>query len=193
MPLMSGMRMSVTMQPMLTSAKRSRNAVAEACVSARMPDDVSRKASESRTASSSSMIWTMASAGIGSLLFADGAEREAEDRSAARVRFDPDSTAMGVDDRPRDRQADAHSLPLGGDEGLEQLAGNLGCDPRSSIGDAHLDHVVVDEAGADQEFPRRRIGHGIDGIADQIEKDLLDLDAVGEHEIGVRVELQTYP
>ena len=44
---------------------------------------------------------------------------------------DPDASAMRLDDGARDRQADAHALALGGDERLEQLLGDLRRDARS--------------------------------------------------------------
>ena len=69
------------------------------------------------------MTWTSPfSDGIADLLACDRGQGEGEHRSAAGIGADRDAAAMRLDDGARDRQADAHALPLGGDERLEQLA-----------------------------------------------------------------------
>jgi hypothetical protein len=58
---------------------------------------------------------------------------EAEDRPATRVVFGPHLAAMRHDDRPADRQADAHPGSLGGDEGLEQPLADIGRQARAGV------------------------------------------------------------
>lgn len=72
----------------------------------------------------------------------------------------------------RDRQANAHAVPLGGHERGEEIVGDLGCDPRARVGDGHQ-RLVVQAADADGQFPARTGFHGVDGVADQVDDDLL--------------------
>ena len=58
-PLMSGMRRSVTRHPLRIVGAAARKAVAESCSRTAKPETVSMKASDLRTGSSSSTMWTM--------------------------------------------------------------------------------------------------------------------------------------
>src|SRR6266568_749341 len=90
--------------------------------------------------------------GIADFLFADRAKREVENGASLRVGLEPDLSAVGLDDRPRDRQADAHALALGGDERLEQLLGDFGRDAAPGVCDADRDHVLLVGAGGNDEL-----------------------------------------
>ena len=46
--------------------------------------------------------------------------------------------------------------------------------------------------GRDDKFALVRVFHGFNGVAHQIEQDLLNLHLVGKHEIGARVELEAH-
>src|SRR5262245_15746374 len=148
MPLSPGILTSVMTQPALTVEAILRNAAAESWVCTSMPTVPSRKASDSRMASSSSMTWTTAlSDGIAEVLLGYGPQGEAKDRPAAGIGLHADLPAVGLDDGAGDRQADAHAMGLVGNEGLEQLRHDLGRDSRTGIGDADGDHPVPLRAG----------------------------------------------
>ena len=107
-------------------------------------------------------------------------------------RFEPDAAAMSLDDRPADRQADAHPALLGRDKRLKQLGRDGFADPPplSSM----LTRMKSGGSGAvwNCEASHRAVHHGVDCIADQVDEHLLNLDAVDEHLIGVRVELDVH-
>src|SRR5450756_1526342 len=73
---------------------------------------------------------------------------------AAGIGFNPDSSTMSLDDGARNRQADAHSLALGGDERLEKLFGDFGRDPRTAVGHADPDVTVIGRDDRNDEFAR---------------------------------------
>src|SRR5262249_61433558 len=110
-PLSSGILKSVMMQPVRTVGATCRNATADSCVRISMPADPNWKASAWRTASSSSITWTMdLSGGIAEILPARGPQREAEDRSAVRIGLHRDLPAVRLDNGAADRQADTHAV-----------------------------------------------------------------------------------
>ena len=113
--------------------------------------------------------------------WAHAAKGEPENRAAGRIGLRRYLAAMGLDDRPRDRQADPQALRLGGDEGLEKLVRDFGRDPGTGID--HLDdgHAVLAALGCDREFAARRVFHRFDGVAQQIEHHLLNLHLVRKH------------
>src|SRR6516162_2160292 len=109
-----------------------------------MPADPSWKASAWRTASSSSMTWTMdLSGGIAEILPARGPYGEPKDRSAGGTGLHRDLSAVGLDNSAADRQADTHAVALVGDEGLEELRHQFRRDSRAGVDHADGDHVVV--------------------------------------------------
>ena len=57
-------------------------------------------------------------------------------------RLEPDAAAMRFDDRPADRQADAHAVRLGRDERLEQLRRDRRRDAGAGILDDDLDQPL---------------------------------------------------
>src|SRR5215471_5079812 len=119
MPLRSGILTSVMMQPVSTGSAALRNPVAESYVRTSIPADPSWKLSTSRTASSSSITWTMGlSDGIGEIL-QRGPQREAKDRSPAGISLHRNPSAVGLDNGATDRQTDTHAMRLVGDKGLE--------------------------------------------------------------------------
>src|SRR5215831_7958060 len=141
-PLSSGILTSVMMQPVWTVGATCRNRAADAYVRTSMPAEPSWKASASRTASSSSITWTMdLSAGIAEILSGRGSQREAKDRSTA-----------GLDNGAADRQADAHAVALVGDKGLEELRHQLRRDAGAGVGHADDDHIAVAGCGGDDEL-----------------------------------------
>src|SRR5262249_30362991 len=193
MPLMPGIRTSVITQFKLASGIFSRKAAAEEWVATSTRAVRSRKASDSRSASSSSMIWTVPfSDGIADLLLRHCGQRKAEHRTASGIWPRRDRTAMGLHDRARDRQTDAHAVALRGDERLEKLGADLRRDAGSSVGNGNFDHVLGRQRGGDDEFATLGVLHRLDGIAHQVEQHLLDLHFVSQHIIGARIELEAH-
>src|SRR5262249_29888817 len=152
-PLSSGILTSVMMQPVWTVGAASRKTAADAYVRTSMPAEPSWKASASRTASSSSITWTMdLSGGIAEILPARGPQCEAEDRSTARIRLHRDLSAVGLDNGAADRQADTPAAGLVGDKGLEELRRQLRRDAGAGVGHADDDHIAVAGCGGDDEL-----------------------------------------
>ena len=67
-----------------------------------------------------------------------------------------------------------------------------GADAGTGIGDGDFDHVVGRRRGRDDKFAALGILHRLDGIAHQIEQDLLNLHLVGQHEVDARIELEAH-
>src|SRR5262249_49557191 len=190
-PLSSGILTSVMMQPLWTVGATSRNATADSYVRTSMPADPSWKASAWRTASSSSMTWTMdLSDGIAEILLARGLYGEAKNRSTAGIGLHRDLSTMGLDNGAADRQADTHAVTLVGDKGLEELRHHFLRDPGPGVGHADGDHIVIAGSGGNNELASLRRLHGLDGIAQQVQQNLLDLHLVDKDEIDGRVELK---
>src|SRR5215813_54316 len=191
MPLSSGILMSVMMQPVWTVGATSRKTATDSYVRTSMPADPSWKASAWRTASSSSMTWTMdLSDRIAGILPGRGPQRETKDRSAAGIGLHQNLSTVGLDNSAADRQADTHAVALVGDEGLEELRHQFRRDPGPGVGHADGDHIVVAGRGGNDELASLRRLHRLDGISQQVEQHLLNLHFVDEHEIDGRVELK---
>src|SRR5580692_531464 len=192
-PLNPGIRTSVMMQVKPVSGSTSRNAAADAWLITSRSAVRNRKASESRSASSSSMTCTIAgSDDIAGFLLGQDRQREREYRAAAGIGPRHDRAAVRLDDGARDRQTDAHALSLGRDERLKQLRADLGRDSRPGIGNADFDHIFAHRQSGDDQFAPFDVFHRIDGVAHQIEQNLLDLHLVGEHEIAAVVEIEAH-
>src|SRR5512143_1964181 len=118
-----------------------------------------------------------------------------ENRAIWRIRFNPDPAAVGFDNRAGNRQSDTHAVTLCGDEWLKQLLSDFRSDTRAAVGDADPDVPVIDRYDGDDQIACLRSFHRIHCITNQIEKHLLDLYAIGKHEIDRRVELElrAYP
>ena len=99
---------------------------------------------------------------------------------------------MRFDDRSADGQADAHALLLGRHERLEQLLGDGRADAGARVCDADLDQLVGNRLGRDREFAPLRAGHGFEGVADQVQQNLLDLYPVRQHVGGCGIERESY-
>src|SRR4051812_13015168 len=66
-------------------------------------------------------------------LLASGPQRNREAGAAARRLVGPYAAAMRFGNRPRDGQADTHSIIFGGDERVEQPLANLRRDPGAAV------------------------------------------------------------
>src|SRR6516164_11232144 len=90
MPLISGIRTSVMMQPGAACGNTSRNALADSKLFTLNAALRNKNASDSRSPSSSSMIWitgcaTAFSEAIAALLLVNDRQREDEDRTATGI------------------------------------------------------------------------------------------------------------
>src|SRR6516225_8943389 len=152
-PLSSGIRMSVMMQPVWIVGATSRNATADSYVRTSIPAEPSWNASAWRTASSSSITWTMdLSGGIAEILPVRGLYSEPKDRSASGIGLYRHLAAVGLDNGAADRQADTHAVALVGDEGLEELRHQFRRDSRAGVDHADGDHVVFVGRRGNDEF-----------------------------------------
>src|SRR3954462_9121706 len=97
----------------------------------------------------------------------DGGQSEMKGRSAGRIWFEPDSSAMCLDDGARNRQADAHAVSFGGDKRLEHMLRYFRLDARAGIGDAHA-YQIVGGHYRDLKVACDRSPHRIHRIADEI-------------------------
>src|SRR5476651_2498600 len=143
MPVISGMRTSVMMQPSVAAVlMAARNATALSWLLTSSRALRSRNDNESRAASSSSMTCTTALDGIADLLLSDASEREIENGSATRIGLGPNLPAVRLHDGPANRQAHSHSLLLRRDKRLKQPRHHVRCDSRSGIGNGDADHII---------------------------------------------------
>src|SRR3954468_6008622 len=126
-----------------------------------MPTALSRKANDSRMASSSSMTCTTGlSDGIADLLLGHRPQREAKGRAAGGVGARSNLSAMGLDNGAGNRQADAHAVAFVGNEGLEQMSRYVRRNPRAGVRDADSEHTVLVGGGRNRELAPLRRGRG---------------------------------
>ena len=97
---------------------------------------------------------------------------------------------MRFDNRPADRQADAHAGFLGRKEGLKQVLRHVFPKAGSGIGYHNFDHIVRRRHIGYGQFAARGMCHGLERVAKQIDQHLLDLDAVHQHQIVPRVQIE---
>src|SRR5580704_4585883 len=118
---------------------------------------------------------------------------ELESRPGVVVAGSPYASSIRFDDRPADRQAHAHAVHPGREESVEQAAHVFGIDADARI--AHRNkHLFGLHERADHEtsWP---VGYGfyrLHAVHHQVDDDLLQLDAAGEHrrQVAGEVELQ---
>src|SRR5579862_1317716 len=190
-PLMPGICTSAIRQDVIRSLFDLRNSSAEAKPLAMNPSERSRPVVASRTDSSSS---TMAIEGlivvmphsvsgakaILRLLLRDW-QRVSEHGARWFACLDPYAAAMRFDDRPGDRQSEAHAAGFGRVECIENL---LGPDrPKAGAGVAHADgdiaRTVLGRIDGEKSACLGRVFHRLDRIENEVEHDLLHLYRVG--------------
>ena len=87
---------------------------------------------------------------------------------------------MLLDNRPADRQPEAHAFRLRCEEGVEQLADRFRLDPDAGILDRN-EYLVGPVHSRSYLQYATAVGygsHGLDGVHQKIQYDLLQLDAV---------------
>ena len=104
------------------------------------------------------------------------------------VRLCPETTMMPLDDGAADGEPDAHAVALRRVEGIEQLVHALAVDAHAGIPHAHAHTIAVLPFGSDQQLPRPIVdaNHRVRGVAEQVENDLLELDAIASDRSGGR-------
>src|SRR4029078_2520993 len=131
-----------------------------------MPAVLNKKASDWRTASSSSTMCTTKLPGIAAPHFGRRLKREAEQGAPAGIRLSPQLSAMGLDDALGDGEADAHAGGLGGGERLKQTRHDLLCKSGAGGGDPDLDHALIQQDRFHHQLLFRASLHGFDGVPD---------------------------
>ena len=108
---------------------------------------------------------------------------EAEDRPRPRVRLDPDPAAVGLDDGARDREADPIPCALVVMKGWKSWSATSGLMPWPVSLTQTSTMSSAAGRGADDQLAARRVLHRLDGVADQVQRHLLDLHLVGQHQV----------
>ncbi len=121
---------------------------------------------------------------------------DGEDGAALGAGRHGDGAALGLDDPPADRQADAHAIRLGADEGLEEPVQHVAREAHAGI--LHLDlqpaavGILPDRGGDRQLLPLAAL-HRLDRVAQQVHQHLLHRDPVDPHRGQVRRQVQPEP
>src|SRR5687768_3926553 len=114
--------------------------------------------------------------------------REVKRGAAKGRRLGPDPAAVAEDDGVADRQAQPHTGGLGADERLEQMLGDFPGDAGAAVLDRHADMPVGAAARADPQAADGALRYRLDGVADEVDQHLLDLDPVDQYHVGQRIE-----
>src|SRR6476619_5921935 len=111
-----------------------------------------------------------------------GIERQMKGGAPERIVDRPEPATMGIDDGPANGQPQAETASLGGEEGVADLIEPLRWNPGSAILHRQLNPTVRGHAGGNGQQPvvRRSPRHGITGVADQVQDDLLQLHPVSQ-------------
>src|SRR5215510_4235348 len=125
-----------------------------------------------------------------------GVQGELKHRAAGAVRSKPQPAFVRLDDRTADRQAHPHAVGFGSEQRVEDAIGVLRADSCPGVGYRHDYAVGFADLGFDGQDPRlifRR--HRVNGVHDQVEKHLLELDPVSPdlRQLTVRLGLHEYP
>src|SRR5436190_3681716 len=122
-------------------------------------------------------------------------DREAECRAAIDVIFPPKPPAMGFDDRAADGKAHPKTVGFGGEKGFEHLLDGLSRQPAALVVDGGSEHAVVVHGGANQNLAITvaAVAHRFKGVEQEVEQDLLNLDANSTGWGKVGFEINQYP
>ena len=105
----------------------------------------------------------------------------------------PEAAVVFLDDGVADGEAHAHAGGFGGEEGLEDAAELVGAEAGAGIGNGGADGFRGFGPGANgkESFLGVLGEHGVDGVDDEVEDDLLEFDQVAHDggEIGVEVQV----
>src|SRR5467141_1483454 len=109
------------------------------------------------------------------------------------IRFAPQTTTMLFDDGTADGQSDAHSTALGRVKGLKELVHDVGLEANADILHRQAHTIAFVTFSSDEELPRTIVhaDHRVRSIAEQVQDDLLKLDAIGGDERKIVGELRS--
>jgi hypothetical protein len=109
-----------------------------------------------------------------------GRKRQAKRGAAPTLVLGPDAAAVCLDDRSRDREAQAEAFFLRREERVEELGQAVRGDPMADVTHGDLDGIVqAASLHDDQSFARLQLIHRVHRIHHQIQHDLLQTHAVG--------------
>ena len=104
----------------------------------------------------------------------------------------PTSGRRDQDYRSADRQSQAHAAALGREEGLEYLPGDRRVEPGPGVRycNRYLAGRIHRCANTQPAREAIRTAHHLDGVANQVDQQLLNLRAVGVHIGGTGAQLR---
>ena len=106
-------------------------------------------------------------------------QREVKGCPARGVRSEPQPAFVRLDDGPADCEPHSHPVGLGREERREYPLGLPRINPRTRVRHRHRHPIAFRPTGTDRQNSRLILcRHGVNGVHDQVEKDLLQLDAV---------------
>ena len=104
---------------------------------------------------------------------------------------------MRLHDRAADRQPHAHAIWLGGVEGVEELFSRFRSNSDTGISHRNKNLVALSQPRLHDQLagPAGDGGHRFETVDEQIDDDLLELDAIAKHfgETSRKVRLQRGP
>jgi hypothetical protein len=99
---------------------------------------------------------------------------------------------MSLDDGAADGESDAHAVALRRVKSVKQLVHILAVETRASVPHGHAHTIAALPFGSDQQLPRAIVDadHRVRGVAEQVQNDLLELDAIASDRWEVIGELR---
>ena len=116
-------------------------------------------------------------------------------RSATGVILGPEPAAMARDDRPADGQAHAQAVRLGAPERLEQAVELFRTDPCPWSLTLIRTSNRCAGCGSRRSARPGAFAHGVEGVQEEVEQHLLELDPVApdSRQLGVELERERDP
>src|SRR5580704_2236591 len=116
-----------------------------------------------------------------------GWQRELEDGAVWKIRRRPQLATVGINDRAANRQSHPHALWLGGKERFKELVRPRRVEPGARVLDrySHAAGLIVGGSDMQLPLPLHRFRHCLNAVHDQIQHDLLKLDAIANDRIEI--------
>jgi len=102
---------------------------------------------------------------------------------------------VGLNDRAANREAHPHAIGFGREQRIEYPIGVLRIDSHPGIGYGHHDLIVLTGFGLHEQVARLLLrGHRVDGVCDQVDEYLLQLNSVCSYvrQLPPRLRLNPY-
>src|ERR1700730_2617186 len=125
-----------------------------------------------------------------------GTQHELKDGALGVVRGNPQPAIMGLNDRTADRQTHPHAARFCSEQRMEYVLEVLRADSCAGVRHRHDYVPTAAHPGPDAQDPRSVLGgHRVDGVGDQVQKHLLQLDSVSSYlrYLCIRLGLDQYP